>query len=451
MHPRKTAAIAALGAIVALSGTLGLAHAEPTPQELATARALFDDAVDLEKAKDYAAALGMFRKVATIKSTGIVRYHEGFCAEKLGRWVEALDAYSRAVIEAQGDPKQKPALEAAKKADAALRPRVPRLRVKVSMPRKTKYELRIDGTVIAHALVDTPILVDPGKHTVEVTADGFVAKPQEVTVSEKELKDVPVELEEPGKPQPDPLPKKDPDPPKKDPPKVDPKPEPKPLAESVVARSLFVGLHFGNASPGGQLFDADAAKDARAGRFARDGSADQANYVGFGLAVEVDVGVRVLPALSVFVLGQFASLSASGVGKEEDAKAGTQALGLGVSLASPRFGKGFAFFGELAVTRRWLTIELSEATKGPIKGSFGGLEPRLRLGLDYRLLPTLSLVAAGWLSFGSYGAPTLETPSGSAEVDLASASHTFVGASLGVVWDAVVFGRTDPNVSPAWP
>lgn len=449
MRPKNAAVpVVALGLGLALSGAvLGLrtAHAEPTPQELATARALFDDAVELEKNKDYAGALGMFRKVATIKSTGIVRYHEGFCAEKLGRWVEALDAYSRAAIEAQGDPKQKQALEAAKKADVALRPRVPRLRVKVSMPRKAKYELRIDGTVIAPSLADTPILVDPGKHVVEVTSDGLVAKPHEVTVSEKELKDVPVELEEPGKPTPDP-PKKDPDPPKKDPPKVEPKPDPKPTAEPIVGRALILGLHLGNASPGGRLFDAsDAGKDAKAQRFASgEGGTDQANYVGFGLAVEVDVGVRVLPALSVFLLGQFASLSASGVGKEQDAKASTRALGLGVSLASPRFAKSFAVFGELAVARRWLGIDL--ASTGT-KGSFAGLEPRLRLGLDYRVLPTLSLVAAGWLSFGSYGAPTLEDASGSAEVDLASASHTFVGASLGVVWDAVVFER----VSPTWP
>src|SRR5438067_5870278 len=100
--------------------------------ELEAARGLYKDGQDLEKKKDFAAALEKFKKVAEIKSTAIVRYHEGFCSEKTGKWIDALDFFARAQLEGQGDAKQKEAVEASRKAADALRPRVPKIRIKVT-------------------------------------------------------------------------------------------------------------------------------------------------------------------------------------------------------------------------------------------------------------------------------------------------------------------------------
>ena len=416
------------------------AWSEPTAQELITARALFEEGTELEKKKDFGAALERFRKVATIKSTSIVRYHEGFCAEKVGKWVEALDAYGRAMLQGQGDPKQKQAVEAAKKAEAALRPRVPRIHVVVSAPRKVKHELRIDGSVIAEALVDTPIFVDPGKHVVEVTAEGLIGKPKEVTLAEKELLEVTIELEEPAKAPVDP-PKQDPDPPKEPPPKVVPPPSPPPI-ERVVGRSIFVALHLGNLSPGGRLFD--PAGD-HAPYFKGDGITDQAQYVGYGVAGELDVGLRITPAFGVHAFAQHAFLTASGVSKAAPSFRGsTQAFGLGLQLASPTFARRVAVVGELGLGYRLLRYDAGDEASAV----FRGFEPRARLGLSLQVAPTVRLLALGWFALGTYTHAFVRDATGSSEQDLtASAVHTFYGGTIGVAWDAVVL----ENVTPTWP
>src|SRR4051812_18349909 len=86
-----------LGASVIVLGAPQVVFAQ-SAAELEAARGLFKQGGELEKNKEYGAAYEKFRKVAEIKSTAIVRYHEGFCAEKIGKWVEALDAFSRAQI-----------------------------------------------------------------------------------------------------------------------------------------------------------------------------------------------------------------------------------------------------------------------------------------------------------------------------------------------------------------
>ena len=114
-----------------------------------------------------------------------------------------------------------------------------------------------------------------------------------------------------------------------------------------------------------------------------------------------------------------------------------------MALESPKLAKKFSVFGELSLARRWLDIDLN----GKAVATFRGTEPRIRVGLTYQVASTLALVASGWLSFGSYGSATYQDTNGSTEPDLASASHTFLGGSLGVTWDAVVFQRT----TPTWP
>src|SRR5258708_40191571 len=109
-----------LAAVLASAGVtfarrMPIAHAQSSA-ELEAARQLYTEGLELEKKKDYGAALEKFRKVLSIKSTAIVRYHEGYCLEKEKKWVDALDAYSRAMIEGQGDPKAKTAVYASSKA-----------------------------------------------------------------------------------------------------------------------------------------------------------------------------------------------------------------------------------------------------------------------------------------------------------------------------------------------
>jgi hypothetical protein len=71
--------------------------AQPSPTELAVARQLFDEAVELEAASDWKEARGKLAEAAAIKETPGLHFHLGHCAEQLGDDENALKAYDRAL------------------------------------------------------------------------------------------------------------------------------------------------------------------------------------------------------------------------------------------------------------------------------------------------------------------------------------------------------------------
>lgn len=426
-----------------LVAVLGLAFASALPRaqaqsaaELVAARSLFADGTELEKKKDYAGALEKFRKVAAIKSTAIVRYHEGYCAEKLGRWIEALDAYAKATLEGQGDPKQKDAVDAAHKASAALRPRVPRIRAKVTGTQKGKYQIRIDGMPVSDALLDTPVPVDVGKHLVEVSGEGIASDSQEVTVAEKETREVVFEAKEPTAATP-PKETKKPEETKKpvEPKPKEPPPPPKvekPAPTQAPSMAIEVGLSLGNIVPGGKIVD---GATVNLPRFAREGDSDQLNYVGSGFAFQPRVGFRFLRPLAVYAFWQHGFLSASGVGKDGDLSASTDAFGLGVTLLTHPNSR-WSGYGDLSFGSR--TLRYDDSAFGE-KATFSGAEVGLKLGVAYKVSPALTLLAFGWIDLGKYTSFTYEDANDSAknkdEAIDETASHSFYGLSLGATWD----------------
>src|SRR4030095_11314931 len=66
-------------------------------QELARARAQFQQATELEQAGNFAAAVQAFREVGQVRMTPQVRFHIAVCEEKLGRWVAALGSFELAL------------------------------------------------------------------------------------------------------------------------------------------------------------------------------------------------------------------------------------------------------------------------------------------------------------------------------------------------------------------
>lgn len=419
-----------------------------TASELVAARALFTEGVELEKKKDYGGALEKFRKVASIKSTAIVRYHEGFCAEKLGHWIEALDAYAKAVIDGQGDPKQKDAVDAAKKAENALRPRVPKIHTKVTGSQKGKYEIRIDGTPVSAALIDTAVPVDVGKHVVELSGDNIISDSQEVTVAEKETRDVVFAAQEPGA---NPPPKKDDvkPPPKKDdvkpPPPPPPqnadviKPPPEPPKKEAPRLAIVFGFGIGNIQPGGRLVDENSGFDAFTTRRV-DGepvkSSEQYDYVGPGLAIEPLIGFRFLQPFAIYGFFQRGFLKGSGFFKDDDITASTSAFGLGAML-NTHPNSMFGGYVDVAISTRSLSY-VNRSTEET--ATLFGADLRLKLGLAYKPMPTLTLLGFGFVSAGTYSTFSYEATSRPADVfnnapiDKA-ATHTWVGLGVGGLYD----------------
>src|SRR5450432_1242199 len=73
-----------------------LAHAEPTPAEISTARQAFESAVALEADQKWLEASTKLREALAIKDTPGLRFHLAHCEEQQGLLVEAALDYDRA-------------------------------------------------------------------------------------------------------------------------------------------------------------------------------------------------------------------------------------------------------------------------------------------------------------------------------------------------------------------
>jgi hypothetical protein len=137
---------------------------DPTPEEIAAARELWDSGLAFERANKWEEALEKFEKVAAVKTTAQVRYHIALCHEHLGRLVDALNGYGLALQEARA-AKAREVLDNAPARIEAVRGRVGKLYIRVKGVIRTS-QITLDGKPIALALLDTGIPVDPGKHGV---------------------------------------------------------------------------------------------------------------------------------------------------------------------------------------------------------------------------------------------------------------------------------------------
>lgn len=139
-----------------------------TPEELAAARQVFTEGKQLEGKSAWAEALEKFKKVALVKITPQVRFHIALCEENLGHLVSALKGFELAAEEAKlaGAAAVEVANLAPGRADA-LRARVAKLHVNVEGPVLTS-KIFLDDVELAPRDLGGPILVDPGKHVIEV-------------------------------------------------------------------------------------------------------------------------------------------------------------------------------------------------------------------------------------------------------------------------------------------
>src|SRR3954465_5441177 len=68
--------------------------------ELSIARGKFQQAIELERAGDFAQALRLLREVGQLKMTPQVRYHIAVCLDNLGQLVAAVGSYELALADA---------------------------------------------------------------------------------------------------------------------------------------------------------------------------------------------------------------------------------------------------------------------------------------------------------------------------------------------------------------
>ncbi len=128
------------------------------------------DAVVLEKAGKCKEALGLLRQAAAIRETGEVLLNVGECQAQSGALLEALKTWENAEDVARTE-KDRGTQQQLSQRIAELRARVPTILVRV--PRDiVRPQVKIDDQPQPTERLSTPILLNPGEHTLSVTADG---------------------------------------------------------------------------------------------------------------------------------------------------------------------------------------------------------------------------------------------------------------------------------------
>jgi hypothetical protein len=154
------------------------AHADRTPAEaeLATARALFEEGLAREDAKDWPGALARFRRVAEIRVTPQVLYNIALCLDRLAKLASADQAYAR--VEKAGDESSEASVrELARLATARrkeLRASIPE--VTLDAPAAPDLVVTIDGAAVAPSSMHAPFAIDPGTHELVARREGAEAR-----------------------------------------------------------------------------------------------------------------------------------------------------------------------------------------------------------------------------------------------------------------------------------
>jgi hypothetical protein len=173
------------------------ALAEPTAADRATARTLAQEGQQALESKNYAVAIDKFSRADSLVHAptlllGLARAQAG-----LGRLVEAQESYNRIIRDgvASGSPHSwTKALEDATREVGALPQRLPWVTITVLGP--TNPEVVIDSTPVPIASLGVKRPVNPGNHTIKVSAEGYVPSEKAVTLSEGQALTVNIELEQ---------------------------------------------------------------------------------------------------------------------------------------------------------------------------------------------------------------------------------------------------------------
>lgn len=189
----------AVGAVV-----LGLAAPPARAQsdaDRATARSLGGDGQQALDHKDYKTAEDRFRRADSLVHAPTLMLGLARSLTGLGRYVEAQETYNRIVREGVapgGSEVFKRAVADARREVDAVGPKVGGVTISVHAPGGGDVpaaKVILDGTAVSTASLGVRRAIDPGSHTLQVSADGFLSAEAHFDVSAGGSVDEPVTLE----------------------------------------------------------------------------------------------------------------------------------------------------------------------------------------------------------------------------------------------------------------
>ncbi len=184
-----------LRALAAFSLSLSLAGAAlaapPTPEDYATARALYKEGKERRAAGDLKGAFEKLKAAHALGRTPITGIELARTEEQLGMLVEARETcldVVRMPVASDESERSAAAREDAAKLAAALRPRLGALRIHVTS--SAPAIVTVDGENVPPAALGEPRLVDPGHHVITAHVDGGASVSASVDVTESQSGDV---------------------------------------------------------------------------------------------------------------------------------------------------------------------------------------------------------------------------------------------------------------------
>jgi len=196
----RVTVIAVISAIVA--GASSATAAEPTAQDRALATSLFKEGKALMETGDLAHACPKLEESQRLDPSSGTILNLALCHEQQGRTATAWTDFTEARALAKRDGRDD-RIKFAEEHIAALEPKLSKLVIVVPTDVEVP-SLRVlrDGSVVGRAAWGGAIPVDPGKHTIEASADGKISWRTNVevgpvadsrTVTVPKLADAPVE------------------------------------------------------------------------------------------------------------------------------------------------------------------------------------------------------------------------------------------------------------------
>ncbi len=152
------------------------------PSDSAAAQVLFEDARQLMSTGRYAEACPKLEESQRIDPGSGTLMNLADCYEHIGRTASAWGAFLDAEAGARlvGNTARE---QAARERSRALEPRLPRIVYQVGA-RVEGLEIRRDGVIVGYPQWGAPIPIDPGSHTISVTAPGYKPWSTQITARE---------------------------------------------------------------------------------------------------------------------------------------------------------------------------------------------------------------------------------------------------------------------------
>lgn len=168
------------GLILAVSSA---AWAAPTPEDVALSEALFREGKALMQERKFDLACPKLAESQRLDPGGGTLITVGLCYEGAGKTASAWVVFGEALMTAERD-KRADRVKLTREHIAALEPKLSYLTIELAPEGigTTEFTLTRDGANVNRAALGTASAVDPGKHVINVAADGFTPRVIEVEV-----------------------------------------------------------------------------------------------------------------------------------------------------------------------------------------------------------------------------------------------------------------------------